>query len=156
MRELHVLRQQLSVFSHGRCENLSFPAELDGKARLAIRRYFLFCPARLTRPERKRGGRLAAAYSDAPLGQNVASPVTNLEHRRVALCRLDKSLSEELIKDDPLVGLQIGVGSLQQIAKNRNFEVRKIFCHDIGLSDTARQRASTRCPRCHARRGACR
>ena len=74
---------------------------------------------------------LAAAYSHAALGEKVMSIVTKLEYCGVAFGRNDQSLSYKLIKNGPFVPLQIRAGSLQQIAKHRNFEVRKIICHDI-------------------------
>jgi hypothetical protein len=76
---------------------------------------------------------LTTAYSHAALGQKVVSLLTKLEFCGVVLGRLDKSFCGKLVKDSPLVRLQIRAGSLQQIAKDRNFQVRKIIiCHGTG------------------------
>ena len=74
---------------------------------------------------------LAAAYSHAALGEKVVSNVTKLQYCGVAFGRNDQSLGYKLIKNCPFVPFQIRVGSLQQIAKDRDFEVRDIICHDI-------------------------
>jgi hypothetical protein len=76
---------------------------------------------------------LTTAYSYAALGQKVVSLLTKLEFCRVVFGRLDKSLCDKLIKDSPFVRLQIRAGSFQQIAKDRDFQVREIIiCHDTG------------------------
>jgi hypothetical protein len=63
----------------------------------------------------------------------VVSLLTKLEFCGVVFGRLDKSLCDKLIKKSPFVRLQIRAGSLQQIAKDRNFQVRDIIiCHDTG------------------------
>ena len=83
---------------------------------------------------------LAAANSHAALGEKVVSIVTKLQYCGVAFGRNDQSLSYKLIKNCPFVPFQIRAGSLQQIAKDRNFEVRDIICHDI-VSSLIRFRA---------------
>jgi hypothetical protein len=63
----------------------------------------------------------------------VVSLLTKLELRGIVFGRLDKSLCDKLIKNGSFVRLQIRAGSLQQIAKDRNFQVREIIiCHDTG------------------------
>ena len=59
------------------------------------------------------------------------SVATKLEYRGVVVGRNDQSLSYKLIKNGPFVPFQLRAGSLQQIAKDRNFEVREVICHDI-------------------------
>ena len=76
---------------------------------------------------------LAAAYSHAALGEKVVSNVTKLQYCGVAFGRNNQPLSYKLIQNFPFVPFQIRVRSLQQIAKDRNFEVRDIICHDIAL-----------------------
>jgi len=76
---------------------------------------------------------LATAYSYAALGEKVVSLLTQLDFRGVVFGRLDKSFCDKLIKNSPFVRLQIRPGSFQQIAKDRNFQVREIIiCHDTG------------------------
>ena len=48
------------------------------------------------------------------------SLVSKLEFCWIVIGRLDKSLRDKLIKNSPLVRLQIRAGACQQIAKNRN------------------------------------
>jgi hypothetical protein len=74
---------------------------------------------------------LTAAYSHPALGEEVVSLVSKLEFCRFVFGRLDEFLGNKLIKNSLFVRLQIRAGSLQQIAKDRNFEVREIICHDI-------------------------
>jgi hypothetical protein len=63
----------------------------------------------------------------------VVSLLPKLEFCGVVFGRLDKVLCDKLIKNSPFVGLQIRAGSLKQIAKDRNFQVREIIiCHDAG------------------------
>ncbi|MGB8074668.1 MAG: hypothetical protein WCF55_17750, partial [Pseudolabrys sp.] len=76
--------------------------------------------------------KLATAYAYASFGEEMVSLVTKLEFCRLVFGRLDKSLCDKLIKKSPFVRLQIRAGSLQQIAKDRNFQVRDIIiCHDM-------------------------
>ncbi len=51
--------------------------------------------------------RLATAYSDTPLREKVVSLVSKLEFCWIVIGQLDKSLRDKLIKNRPLVCLQI-------------------------------------------------
>jgi hypothetical protein len=56
--------------------------------------------------------------------------VAKLQFSGFAFCRLDKPLRRELVKNGPFMRFQVCARTLQQIAKNRNFEVREIIRHD--------------------------
>ena len=68
---------------------------------------------------------LSAAYPYTAFRQKVVSIVTELKYCGIALGGDDQSLSHKLVKNVPFVHLQVCAGPIQQITKDRNFEVRE-------------------------------
>jgi hypothetical protein len=66
---------------------------------------------------------LAAAHSNAALGEKLLSYAGKFVFCRLLVSRHDKSLRNKLIKYLPFICIQIRAPSLQNIAKDRNFLV---------------------------------
>ena len=73
---------------------------------------------------------LSAAHAHATLGEKMVSFVTKLNPCRIIFKPYDKFLFKKLIKDSFLMRFQVDAGTVQQITKNRDFEIRDIICLD--------------------------